>query len=113
MTSGRVEPITILTPGRNCWTNEAPLNHCGLLVDGRAYYRAFYHAAQKAQKYLLIAGWKFTSDVKLLRGPDAAEADGEVELLPFLKELLRKKPELRIYILAWDYSLIYALEWEW
>lgn len=102
----------ILVPGRNCWTAAAPVHASGLLIDGRNYYRSFYRAAQQAQRYLLIAGWKFTSDVRLLRGIDAADAGGEVHFLPFLQGLLRQKPDLRIYVLAWDFSAIYSWEWE-
>jgi phospholipase D1/2 len=106
-------PIKILTAGRNCWIDNSPAEDCGLLIDGREYYRAFYEAARKAKHYILIAGWKFTSDVRLLRGPDAAGVDENVELLAFLKDLVAKNRDLRIYILAWDYSFIYAWEWEW
>jgi phosphatidylserine/phosphatidylglycerophosphate/cardiolipin synthase-like enzyme len=102
----------ILIPGRNCWIADAPVDACGLLIDGRAYYRAFYEAARRARNYILIAGWKFSSDVRLLRGPDADSASGSVEFLPFLQSLAAENRELAIYILAWDYSIIYAWEWE-
>ncbi len=39
--------------------------------------------------------------------------NGAVCFLPFLNGLCKKNPELRLYILAWDFSLIYALEREW
>ena len=102
----------ILIPGRNCWIADVPVQASGLLIDGRQYYRAFYEVARQAQRSILITGWKFNSHVKLLRGEDAREA-GEVDLLEFLRQLCEQKPELRIYILAWDYSWIYAMEWEW
>ncbi len=85
----------------------------GLLIDGRDYYRAFYHAARMAQRYILIAGWQFDSTVRLLRGEDVEEGNDEVCFLPFLDGLCKKNPELRVYILAWDFHLIYALEREW
>jgi phospholipase D1/2 len=103
----------ILAAGRNCWTADAAVNACGLLIDGRDYYRAFYRAACAARRYILIAGWKFSSDVRLMRGPDADEAGGEVLLLPFLQTLCQQNPDLRIYMLAWDFSVIYTLQWEW
>jgi phospholipase D1/2 len=110
-TALKVRPI--LKAGRNCWTADATVDACGLLVDGRAYYRAFYEAARAARRYILIAGWKFNSDVRLLRGRDAEEGGGEVRLLPLLRSICEANRELRVYILAWDYSLIYVLKWEW
>jgi phosphatidylserine/phosphatidylglycerophosphate/cardiolipin synthase-like enzyme len=104
-------PRTIIEPGRNCWT-VADVEASGLLIDGRDYYRAFYHAARQARSYVLIAGWRFNSDVRLLRGEDLDEAQGEVKFLPFLNQLCEANPELRIYVLAWDFSLIFAREWE-
>ncbi len=84
-----------------------------VLVDARSYYRAFYQAALRAERYLVIAGWQFDSEVALLRGPDAANAPLPVTFLPFLSALCERRPELRIYLLAWDFSLVYALEREW
>ena len=103
----------ILQPGRNCWTPSAAVDSCGLLVDGRAYYSAFHHAAGKARSYILIAGWKFNSTVRLLRGEDADGKRSNTRFLPFLKELCDRNPDLHIYILAWNYSHIYSLQWEW
>jgi phosphatidylserine/phosphatidylglycerophosphate/cardiolipin synthase-like enzyme len=102
----------ILRPGSNCWVRTAAEN-CGLLIDGRDYYRAFYHAARQAQAYILVAGWQFDSGVRLLRGADLKAAMGEVRLLPFLEELCQGHPKLRVYILAWDYHVVFALEREW
>jgi|SoiMethySBSTD1v2_1073268.scaffolds.fasta_scaffold80492_4 phospholipase D1/2 len=102
----------ILLPGRNCW-QLCPIESSGALVDARDYYRAFYRAALTAQRYLLIAGWQFDSTVALLRGADVADAPGPSELLPFLEWLCGQNPELEVYILAWDYSLVFAFEREW
>lgn len=103
---------TILQPGRNCWKTSAA-SQTGLLVDGRDYYRAFYRAARAAEKYILLSGWQFDSNVTLLRGKDAELAGEEPRLLPFLNSLCESKPNLRIFILAWDFSLIYGLDREW
>ncbi|MBF5041710.1 phospholipase [Aggregicoccus sp. 17bor-14] len=102
----------IVSPGENCWA-VAEASEAGVLVDARDYYRAFYHAAQKAKRYIVVTGWQFDSDVALLRGEDLKEAKSDVRMLPMLKELCEKNPELRVYILAWDFSLLLALEREW
>jgi phospholipase D1/2 len=85
----------------------------GLLVDGGDYYRAFYHAAKKARRYMFLAGWQFDSEVLLLRGSDAGESGREVRLLPFLNSLCENNPDLNIYVLAWDFSILFALDREW
>ncbi|MBZ4411881.1 phospholipase D-like domain-containing protein [Myxococcus sp. MISCRS1] len=103
----------IIIPGRNCWTVEET-SDAGVLVDGRAYYRELYRAAKKARRYIAMTGWQFDSDVSLLRGEDLEEArGGEVRLLPMLDALCRANPELHVYILAWDFSLLLAMEREW
>ncbi|HEY8942870.1 MAG TPA: phospholipase, partial [Polyangiaceae bacterium] len=98
--------------GRTCWRlSRADSAH--LLIDARDYYRAFYRAVLEAERYVLIAGWQFDSKVALLRGHDAQDAPLSTELLPFLEAVCRRKPELKVRILAWDYSPVFALEREW
>jgi phosphatidylserine/phosphatidylglycerophosphate/cardiolipin synthase-like enzyme len=91
----------------------ANVEQSGAIVDGRAYYRAFYRAALEAERYLMLAGWQFDSEVALLRGTDAEGAPLPVTLVSFLSALCDRRPELEIYMLAWDFSLVYALEREW
>jgi phospholipase D1/2 len=91
----------------------ARVEQSAAIVDARAYYRAFYRAALGAERYLFIAGWQFDSEVALLRGTDAEGAPLPVTFLPFLGALCARRPELSIYLLAWDFSLVYALEREW
>lgn len=91
----------------------AKVEQSSVIVDACSYYRAFYRGALAAERYILLAGWQFDSEVALLRGPEAESAPLPVELLPFLAALCERRPELRIYLLAWDFSLVYALEREW
>jgi phosphatidylserine/phosphatidylglycerophosphate/cardiolipin synthase-like enzyme len=84
-----------------------------VLVDARVYYRAFYRAALGAKRSILLAGWQFDTSVSLLRGDDARRAELPVELVPFLSALCEREPELRVHVLAWDYSIAYAFEREW
>lgn len=85
----------------------------GLLIDARDYFREFYRAALSAQRSILISGWQFDRNVALLRGKDAEGAPLPVTLLEFLNALCAQKPELRIWILAWDFHLVFAAEREW
>lgn len=101
----------ILAAGRTCWALVAA-DASGLLIDARSYYRAFCAAARSARRSILLAGWRFSSSHHLLRGRDAAQAGTQATLLPFLRALCAANPELRIHVLAWDFSFNYALEWE-
>ncbi len=86
----------------------------GLLIDAHDYYRAFYEAASRAKRSILMLGWQFDSDVQLVRGDELpAGADPkDYELLPLLDRLCRERPELEVKMLAWDHSLFFALERE-
>ena len=74
----------ILRPGINCMGIYG-VQKTGLIIDGHDYYRAFYEAANRAKRYIFLAGWQFDSDVRLLRGK-AAEGEGDTRLLPFLNK---------------------------
>ncbi|WP_437968004.1 phospholipase D-like domain-containing protein [Sorangium sp. So ce260] len=89
------------------------MRSAGLLIDGSDYYRAFYSAAQRARRYILLSGWQFDSDACLLRGEEAEGAPAPVTLLKFLDSLCARTPELQIYILAWDFHVVFAIEREW
>jgi phosphatidylserine/phosphatidylglycerophosphate/cardiolipin synthase-like enzyme len=104
--------VRILEVGRNVWC-ERPVSTVGLLVDGEDYYRAFYEAAQRAERYIVMAGWQFDTDACLLRGEEARAAKLPVKLLEFLDTLTQRKKDLHIYILAWDFHAVFALERQW
>jgi len=90
----------------------AEAEQSGLLIDARDYYRTLYRALECAQDYVLLSGWQFESGVPLLRGKDAEHATRPVKLLELLAALCDERPALTIYLLAWDFSLVYAKERE-
>lgn len=102
----------ILRPDRNCCKIKDVCSP-GIIVDARDYYRSFFHAALKAERHIIISGWQFDSETGLLRGKDAADAPAPPGFLKFLNTLCDRNPELRIYILSWDFSVVFALEREW
>lgn len=104
--------VRILQSPRNVWC-EKPVAACGLLVDGRDYYRAFYQAALAAEEYIVMAGWQFDTDACLLRGDEARDAELPVTLLAFLDALCGRNQRLKVYLLAWDFHKIFALERQW
>lgn len=91
----------------------ADAHEAAALVDGENYFRAFHQCAARAQQYILIAGWQFELDTRLLRGTLAKRSDLPVTFWPFLRALCRRSPGLHVYVLGWDYSLVYVLEREW
>ncbi|MGA7800032.1 MAG: VTT domain-containing protein [Gammaproteobacteria bacterium] len=103
-----MEPI--LQPGRNCW--RAPTAaRAALLVDGAAYFSAFREAVSRARRCVWILGWDLDSRTKLVR---KNSHDGLPRTLrAFLRHVLHQRPELHIYVLTWDFAMIYALEREW
>ncbi len=102
----------ILQSGVNTWC-EKDVTAAGLLVDADDYFKAFYDAAAGARRSILVSGWQFDSDVALLRGKDAEGAELPITLKAFFNALCERNPELEIYILAWDFHMVFALEREW
>lgn len=90
-----------------------PVDELGLVIDGKGYYRQFYRAALAAQRTIVLAGWQFDSEVPLLRGEDAEGVNTPLTLLPFLNHLCEANPQLKIWILAWDFHMVFAAEREW
>jgi len=107
------EPSTassLFVPGRNCWRIEhSP--RAAFLVDADAYFKAFVDAAEQAQRSLLITGWDFHSRTRLLC--DGEGRNCELELGEFLNDLTRRKRDLEIHVLIWDYPMIFGLDREW
>jgi phospholipase D1/2 len=97
-------------PGRNC----ASVRHArrfSLLIDGADYFRVLREAITRAQRTVFILGWDIDSRMKLT--PEGAN-DGYPDALgDFLHAITADKPRLRIYILAWDFAMLYAFEREW
>jgi phospholipase D1/2 len=101
----------IINVGRNAW-QRVHADRGGLLVDAADYYYAVYRAITGARSYVLMSGWQFDSGVPLLRGSDAP-AGVDVRFLKFLENLCRRRPELRVYLIAWDFNMVFAGEREW
>jgi phosphatidylserine/phosphatidylglycerophosphate/cardiolipin synthase-like enzyme len=85
-----------------------------ILQAGRTVWRQTHAAGAGVHRwrFILLSGWQFDSGVPLLRGPDVP-AGAEVRFLKFLNGLCDQKAALHIYILAWDFHLVFAHEREW
>lgn len=102
----------ILDEGKTC-SPLRPVSRAYVLVDGENYYRSFVEAAEAAENYILMAGWQFDSEVLLVRGDEAGGREEDYRLLPFLEGLCRRKPNLMVCLLAWDYTPLFGLDREW
>ena len=109
--------------GQTAW-HVARASRLEFLIDAASYYNAFMQAAKLARQSILILGWDLDSRLVLNREADLSEDQrkaantpepldgGSLSLIEFLNQLLDEKPDLKIHMLNWDYSVIYALERE-
>ncbi len=99
----------VLETGRNCWC-KAEADRVGVAVDAAAYFKAFTEACQGAQRQILILGWDFDRRERLHR--DDRDHPEQDQLGNFLVSLVKSKPHLHLYLLSWDFNMIYATERE-
>jgi phosphatidylserine/phosphatidylglycerophosphate/cardiolipin synthase-like enzyme/uncharacterized membrane protein YdjX (TVP38/TMEM64 family) len=101
----------ILRPQRNTWRIERAAR-AALLIDAGQYFAAVRQALLGARSTVFILGWDIDSRTRLVGESGKANDGLPEELGPFLSELVRRRPALNVYILVWDYSVLYALERE-
>ncbi|MCG6879015.1 MAG: VTT domain-containing protein [Deltaproteobacteria bacterium] len=106
-----MEHGNILKEGRNCQRIEKT-DRLSFLVDADAYYKAFVDAVDQAQHAVYISGWDIDSRVRLIRS-SKDDSGQDISLGHYLNQKAVATPGLNIYILCWDFSVIYALEREW
>lgn len=99
----------LLRPGDNCWCIE-PATRAAALVDAADYFAAFAEACAAAQRQILILGWDFDRHEALHR--DDRERDLPEQVGAFLAALVRRNSRLSVYLLSWDFNMIYAAERE-
>jgi phosphatidylserine/phosphatidylglycerophosphate/cardiolipin synthase-like enzyme/uncharacterized membrane protein YdjX (TVP38/TMEM64 family) len=87
-------------------------NKGAFITNGADYYRAFREVLIQAEEYVCILAWDLTGDIELVRG-ESPDDELPTKIADFLHALLDQKPDLEIYILLWDYSMVYLAEREW
>lgn len=103
------EPTHILDAGRNCWC-VAHAHRVEWLIDAQAYYRAFRETAKRATSSIVIVAWDIDSRTALL--PDDPQDGWPVLLGEFLHALVLRKRGLRVYVLDWDFAMLYQTDRE-
>ncbi len=102
---------SLLKAGSNCW-RIARADRAAILIDGAHYFAALRASLLRADHSIQIIGWDMHSATRLVGASNEADDDAPEALRDFLAHLVRRKPHLKIDILLWDYSLLYALERE-
>ncbi|MEP7205526.1 MAG: VTT domain-containing protein [Casimicrobiaceae bacterium] len=81
-----------------------------MLVDAEDYFSAFMQAAQAARESIIIIGWDFDSRTHLAW--DANAPATQTQLGDFLNALVKARRGLEVYILDWDYPLVFGTDRE-
>lgn len=103
------DPVTSIE--RAAW-RVARAPRAKLLVDAAAYYGTLREVLKRARHRIVMVGWDIDSRTPLAADPTDTGDDLPLELGAFLAELARRRPEIEIRLLLWDYSLLFALERE-
>ena len=102
--------MAILKEGENCW-RKTRAGRIGYLIDAADYFEAFAEAVRHARHSIFIAAWDIDSRLQLERRN--SKNNQSSSLGEFLNGLADRTPDLNIYILAWDYPMMYLREREW
>ncbi|HEY4351130.1 MAG TPA: VTT domain-containing protein [Paraburkholderia sp.] len=99
-----------LQEGRSCaWLRRA--ERLRVLIDAADYFDALRAAMTRARDTIFIVGWDIDSRLHLT--PEGPRDGLPAGLADFLCALVEKQRHLRIYVLAWDFAMLYAFEREW
>ncbi|MBV9954795.1 MAG: phospholipase, partial [Pseudolabrys sp.] len=83
-----------------------------MLIDAAAYFGAVRSAMLKARSRIFILGWDIHSRTPLV-GESGKADDGYPEAFgDFLSALVSERRQLKVYVLLWDFAVLYAAERE-
>jgi len=114
--------MALLVPGTTCW-QLARARHLSLIQDAGPAFAAIADAMEAARESIFILGWDLDSRTPLRPRPGTHQGAragngqgggplGGGALLPLLLACLARQPRLQVFILIWDYSVIYSFERE-
>ncbi len=106
----RPDPASILVPGATCW-RLARAGKARLLIDAAEYFGVLREVLLKARRQVLIAGWDVDGRTPLHGGRVPRDgAPGKLRRL--LRYIAKRRPELDIRILLWDFPAVYVISRE-
>lgn len=103
--------MAILAPKRNVWRIERA-GRFATLIDAASFFGAVRQAALRARDSILIIGWDIDSRTRLVGERGEPDDTLPAELGAFLGALVGRRPGLKVRLLLWDYSILYASERE-
>ena len=99
----------LLQASKNC-ARVARANRAAFIIDGADYFLAVRQAMRRARRNIFIIGWDLHSELQMVRDDPG---DGlPTQLGEFLDKLADEQTDLHIYLLCWDFAMIYSLERE-
>ncbi len=99
---------SILVPGHNHW-RRLPAARASVLIDAAPYFAAVAEAFERARRSIIILSWDIDSRTALHGG---CPEDATRRLGGLLNTLVRRHRDLHVYVLDWDFAVIYATERE-
>ncbi len=106
------EAYELIEEGRTVF-RKAHADNAAVIVCGAAYFLALREAMLAARESIHIVGWDIDGRTDLWPGRSEAEDDGWPTRFGELVAALRKRrPEVSIRILQWDFSVFYVAERE-
>jgi phosphatidylserine/phosphatidylglycerophosphate/cardiolipin synthase-like enzyme/uncharacterized membrane protein YdjX (TVP38/TMEM64 family) len=102
---------SVLEEGRTVW-KIARAERVAVLVDAADYFAAVRSAMRNATQSILVLGWDIDSRTPLVGRSGVAEDGAPAAFLPFIERLVKRRPQLDVRLLLWDYTLLYALDRE-
>lgn len=97
-------------PGKTAWVREKA-DSFAVMIDAENYFQKLYEVAQFATKNIFICGWDIDSRTALIKNEDGTSALDQ-QLYYFLRKLVAKNKDLHVYLLCWNYSLVFSIERE-
>lgn len=89
-----------------------PARRASAIVDAAAYYRAVREALIKARHNIIIVGWDIDGRTLLCDLDDPPDDGYPVHLRDLLVALIRERRELDVYVLLWDFTVLYSMDRE-
>ena len=100
----------ILIEGETCWRLRKA-DRAAVLIDGEEYFSALDAALERAQRSVRILAWDVHGGIRLRRSEaDGPDATATPTLIERLDALVRRRRDLEIWLLEWDFALLYALD---
>lgn len=102
---------SILKTEKNCWRVERA-DKLRFIIDAADYFRILRETLKNARKSIYLLCWDIDSRIELVRDEDNNGDGYPTRLGEFLDFLVKQRPDLEIYILDWDFAVLYTFDRE-